>query len=345
MQYIPPSQRLQRARNKVTRKDLVEDWNQLLDVDVDYVLYGVPVIGGHRHTDCGSDSDTSSIFSDLSGDSSIKDVYSRMQDNLSVEYMIQDNKRKILQKEETLSLLKQAGGGRSRAKRELQRLKDENRSLLRRSDLLDKRWDQMRYSPHLLMDVRKNDIYWFGLPSDLRMYIYQCCLVDQPIPVPDRFLEALEGCLPYESLAAQIFANLHNRQSLISYVTVPIVKIQSKFPGLYVHLRDTLRLNVFEDFVRPLIFNSLCYALEKHASDGVALELLDILVLSMAYRELDKVLLDDFLINVLAQTYYKFFGNEVGQVKRQVIEVRFKLVELLESMRHKRAGSLQLVAT
>ncbi|CAR28422.1 ZYRO0F03608p [Zygosaccharomyces rouxii] len=343
MQYIPPSQRLFNARHKVTRKDLVEDWDQLLDVDVDYGLYGVPLIGSRRRTGSSSESDTSSIFSDLSGDSSIMDVYSRMQDNLSIEYVIQDNKKKILREEEALSLLKQSGGGRSRAKHELQRLKEENRSLLRRRDLLDARWNQIRFSPYLLMEAKRDGLYWFGLPSDLRIHIYECCLDDVPVPAPDRFLNALKDCVPNEPLALQVFANLQNRQSLSSHAAIPNAKIQSKFPGLHFHLQNTLKLNVFEDFIKPLIFHSLCHALEQHAADGVALELLDILVLSMPHQELDTVLLDDFLMNVLAQTHHKFFGDESAQVRRQVVEIKFDLIELLESMRQTKADSLQPV--
>lgn len=343
MQYIPPSQRLFNARHKITREDLVEDLDQLLDVDVDCGLYGVPLIGGRRRADSASESDTSSIFSDLSGDSSIADVYSRMQDNLSIEYVIQENKRKIVQEEESLVLLKQSGGGRSRAKRELQRLKDENRSLLRRRDILDARWDQIRYSPYLLMEARRDDLYWFGLPSDLRMYIYQCCLIDVPTAPPDRLLNALKNCAPYESLALQISANLRARESLYSHAVVPDTKIQSKFPGLHFHLRDILKLDIFKDFIKPLIFHSLCHALEKHAADGIALELLDILVLSMPHQQLDTVLLDDFLMNVLMQTHHKFFDDKVAQVKRQIVEIKFDLIELLESMRQKKADSLQPV--
>lgn len=126
-------------------------------------------------------------------------------------------------------------------------------------------------------------------------------------------------------------------------MAIPNAKIQSKFPGLHFHLQDTLKLDVFEDFVKPLIFHSLCHALEKHAADGVALELLDILVLSMPHQQLDTVLLDDFLMNVLAQTHHKFFGDEAAQVKKQIVEIRFELVELLESMRQKKANSLQPV--
>lgn len=344
MQYTPPSQRLFNARHRVTTKDLQNDWDQLSDVDVDYGLYGVPLIGHTRErAGSSSESDASSIFSDISGDSSMADIYTRMQDNLSVEYVIQDNKKKISEEEDALHLLTQGGGGKSRAKRELQKLKEENRSLLKRRDLLDRRWDQVTFSPHLLMEVRRDGLYWFGLPSELRTFIYGCCLVDAPLPPTDRLFHALRSCLLNDVLTLQVFANFQHRHSLPSHTVVANAKIQSKYPGLHFHLQNTLKLDVFKDFVQPLIFHSLCQGLEQHAADGVALELLDILVVSMPYQELDSVLLDDFLMDVLAQTHFKFFGDEQMQVKGEILGINFELVKSLESMRQRRAHSLQLV--
>lgn len=338
MHYVPPSQRLFQSRHRVSRKDL-KDCDLVLDVDVDARLYGVPLVGPHAMNFSGSESEASSIFSEISSDSAM-DICSRMQSNLSVECVIQDNKKRISQEEQTLRLLTQDGGGRSQAKHELQRLKDENRCLLRRRDLLERRWCQVRNSSALLIESRRNGLYWFGLPADLRVSIYQCCLTQVPKYENDRLFEVLCKCLDDNCLAQQMFCNLRHRQSLSSHIAIVTAKLHSHYPGLLFHLQTILQLDVLHDFVQPLLYHSICNALEQHAADGIALELLDILVVSMPFHELDTVLLDDLLIAVLAQTHYKFFSDKIDEFKRQLKNVRFELVTALESMRQRKIGAL-----
>lgn len=338
MPYIPPSQRLFQSRHRVSRKDLRE-CDLILDVEVDASLYGVPLVGSQAMNVSGNESEASSIFSELSSDSAM-DICSRMQSKVSVEYVIQDNKKRITQEEQTLQLLTQNGGGRSRAKHELQRLKDENRCLLRRRDLLDQRWSEVRDSSALLIEARRDGLFWFGVPADLRIPIYQVCLMQVPNYGKDQMFKALHKCLDNESLATQIFCNLRHRHSLSDHSATVNAKLQSHYPGLLFHLTTILKLDVLQDFVRPLLYHSICNALDQHAADGIALELLDILVISMPFHELDAVLLDDFLISVLAQTHYKFFSDKTTEVKRQLEGVRFELVTVLESMRQRKVGAL-----
>nr|CAI6620284.1 ADM_HP1_G0035360.mRNA.1.CDS.1 [Saccharomyces cerevisiae] len=233
-EYVPPSQRLFHSRHRITRNDLKEealhsgttDWTTILDTTIDkdtnLISYAVPIIDNfaipransqgspvapspnHRSTMYSSSSSSaSSVFSDglfnpnnnrnSSGSSSL---VIRPQKNLSVDSLIQENKRKINSEKESLSLIANNNDEtlcthtdpsiqnliKSETKRNILNLKFQNRNLFRRELKLEKFWSNLR-SCHtsgdetdLLLVISKHNLYWFGIPNDFRLPIYKRCL-------------------------------------------------------------------------------------------------------------------------------------------------------------------------
>ena len=232
--YVPPSQRLFHTRHRITREDLKEeplrvgttDWTTILDTTIDkdtnLISYAVPIIDNFsipraNSQECAaaltpnnrstiyssSSSSASSVFSDglftantnrnSSGSSSL---VIKPQKNLSVDSLIQENKRKINNEKESLSLISSNKNEtlcsstdpsiqnliRSQTKRNILNLKFQNRNLFRRELRLEKFWSNLR-SHHtsdddsdLLLVIKKHNLYWFGIPNDFRLPIYKRCL-------------------------------------------------------------------------------------------------------------------------------------------------------------------------
>lgn len=356
--YIPPNRKLFNSRHKLTRRELqsssgVEvDWSTTLDVSLDedssWMLYGVPVVGSvsrsERHTR------SSTISSDSGEDLFEPDLRSRLQSNLSLESLIQENKKRISAHHESLELINTSGHNaaaiKTTAKQEIAKLKDRNSHLFGRAELLQEQWDKVR-SCHdqtvLLIEIGKNGLYWFGIPSDLRPVVYRCCLyqLDGPPPLGKVFSSIVQ-CCGDEILATQIFQNVRRSFPFITDPGSPLgqvdaveARISSKYPGLHYHLTQTLKLNLIDAFVRPFLINALVYAFSSHAMRGVAMELLDVVVLAVYHHDLSWFLLDEFLFNVLEQTHFKFFSESKQELEQQLEDIRFELADVLEQSRWK----------
>lgn len=377
--YIPPSQRLFKSRHRITRRDLQNlsdsetDWSTVLDLPIDtdsqLISYAVPVLGvpvmeqhqdssrSNRSTMCSQSSYTSSTSSIFD-----PDLEAKMQGNLSLESLIQENKKRISQHEDSLNLFSSLKKGenvnllKTETKRDVLRLKYENRHLLFRENALEKLWLKIRSCKDrtiLLIEIRRNGLYWFGLPGDIRYYVYHCCLyqIDHigSSPIDNgRVSRSIQRCVKNEKLSLQINANLCRNASWLNahevapspYANAIEAKIYAQYSGLHYHLRETLKLNIFQDFVQPLVINSLANALNFHSMDKIGLELLDVIIISMYHKELNSFLLDDFLFSVLNQTHFKFFSSDIKDIKLQLDNPQFELVEILETLRQKHGAAV-----
>ncbi|CAI4047341.1 hypothetical protein SUVZ_12G1030 [Saccharomyces uvarum] len=276
--YVPPSQRLFHARHRITRDDLKDeplhmgstDWTTILDTAVDkdssLISYTVPIIdnfaipranslespaastrNNKSTVYSSSSSSVSSVFSDglftpntnknSSGSSSL---VIRPQKNLSVDSLIQENKRRINDEKASLSLIANNNNEslsthsdlsiqnqiRSQTKRNILNLKFQNRNLFRRELKLEKFWDNLRnyhtsdVDGDLLLVIRKHNLYWFGIPNDFRLPIYKRCLyhhIEQDDPTSfsqhdkNPLYSAIRNCCnneEQETLSRAIFINL-----------------------------------------------------------------------------------------------------------------------------------------
>ncbi|KAL3228478.1 hypothetical protein RNJ44_02423 [Nakaseomyces bracarensis] len=310
-----------------------------------------------------------------------------MQRNISVDSLIQENNKRISEHRDSLALLKEYDTNErteshrssreyhqsgielleTETKRELRRLRYENRTLLMREDVLTKQWAHIRQCPDdgaLLLTLRKKQLYWFGIPADLRFKIYKLCLYsDRQLPstiTPESRagLNTLYRLLRGDkTLAVQIMANINKEVPWLfndgsgaqgsgavaraptqhTDVAVLETKLYGAFPGLYYHLRDKLQLNLFEHFMKPLLRTVLLKALSHNARDGVSLELLDILVVSLHYHELEHVLLSQMLSATLEQCHYKFFHSAIAH---EISSTELDIVKFLETLRRPHADHL-----
>lgn len=370
--YIPPSQRLFRARHRVSRRDLQHlssteaDWSTVLDLSIDsdsqLISYTVPVIGSRfvepqqPFVDAKSQSNRSTLCSECSFLSNSTDTSSvfdpnlkqKMQGNLSLESLMQENKKKIYKRQESIDLFKSLRKNvevdrlAEETKREVLKLRYENKHLLVREKELEKSWQAIREQDNsmLLLNIRSQGMYWFGIPGDLRESIYRACLYDYAVKKANnkKLLQNISGCFSDEKLASQIYSNMcrHvdwlNEEVQCRFTKIIETRLQQQFGGLYYHLKDTLKISIFADFIKPLLVNSISNALKEHTRDEISLELLDILVFSAYNKTLETVLLDDLLFVLLARTYYKFFGDKLA-FKTQLESITIDLVDVLEAIR------------
>ncbi|CCD24294.1 Mlo50p NDAI_0C06350 [Naumovozyma dairenensis CBS 421] len=323
----------------------------------------------NRHISYSQESiSESSIFSTPS-------LASRLRNNISVDSLIQENKRRISDQMDSLNMFVDNKETdiidddniethhnnqlttiiRRQTNQDLLKLKYDNRHLLKRKFQLDKIWNNIRKSwkdGTILITLKSLNMYWFGLPVDLRFHIYQLCLYDiytgESIQHSNKMYQALSQCIKLDTLAKKIWLNLSREENGINCilnsnntnnVNISSTIIESKFftfyQGLYYHLRDHLKLNILQDFIIPLLRKSLYSCLSTHANDGMALELLDIFIFSMYYNQLSNVVLIDFLFAVLEQTYFKFFNHDLIEFINQLksINNNLDLVQILESLR------------
>lgn len=351
-QYVPPSRRLFNSRHRVSRQELRGlsdvriDWSMTLDESIEedsLISYAVPVVGFDPRL---------SILSSESGDSLFEpDLSTQMQSNMSLESLIQENKKRISASQEELELFKVAGDQtlKNSAKEEVSKLQGENAQLFQRSKVLQERWAQVRRSHDrtvLLIEIGKNGLQWFGIPADLRFRVYQCCLylLPESHEPRDSLYSAILQCCADESLSAQIHGNIKRSVPFLMDGEIPLEqskliesRISSSYPGLYYHLTVILKWDLMKDFVQPLLLNSLCNCLKSHT---IAWELIDILVFSAYYRELQRIIADEFLMGVLEQTHFKFFSDKPANVQHQLQHFRIDLVELLEHLRRSHGQAL-----
>ncbi|CAI4045876.1 hypothetical protein SKDZ_12G1020 [Saccharomyces kudriavzevii ZP591] len=284
--YVPPSQRLFHTRHRITRDDLKEeplnagvtDWTTILDTTIDkdtnLISYAVPIINNfaipRAHSQgqpatstpnnkstvySSTSSSASSVFSDglftpninrnSSGSSSLVIT---SQKNLSVDSLIQENKRKINNERESLSVIANNNKEtlcthtdpsiqnqiKSQTKRNILNLKFQNRKLFRRELKLEKFWDNLR-SYHtsdddgdLLLVIRKHNLYWFGIPNDFRLPIYWRCLyhyselgetASSSLCTKSPLYMAIKNCCnndEQEALSRTIFINLTKKVSWLN---------------------------------------------------------------------------------------------------------------------------------
>lgn len=377
--YIPPGQRLFRSRHRVTRRDLQNlsdsetDWSTVLDLPIDtdsqLISYAVPVLGvpvmeqyqdynqSNRSTMCSESSYISSASSVFDSD-----LETKMQGNLSLESLIQENKKRISEHEDSLNLFSSLKKGenvnilKTETKRDVQRLKYENRHLLFREHALEKLWSKIRSCKDrtiLLIEISRNGLYWFGLPGDIRDYIYHCCLyridyISSTSIEKGRVYSSIQRCIKNDKLSLQINTNISRNASWLDgyavssspYAHAIEARIYAQYSGLHYHLKEILKLNIFKDFVQPLVVNSLANALNFHSRDKIGLELLDVIIISMYHKDLNNFLLNDFLFCVLNQTHFKFFSNDFRDIKIQLDNPQFELVEILETLRQKHGAAV-----
>ncbi|QLQ79288.1 hypothetical protein HG537_0B06360 [Torulaspora globosa] len=346
--YIPPNRKLFNSRHKLTRRELqnsLVDWSTALDVSLDedssLILYGVPVVGSVYTR-------SSTISSDSGEDLFEPDLRSRLQSNLSLESLIQENKKRISTHHESLELINSKGHNavsiKMSTKQEIEKLKDRNTHLFGRAQLLQEQWDKVRRCRDptvLLIEIGKNGLYWFGIPSDLRPAVYRCCLHQLGGSAPvGKLFDAISECCRDKILATQIYHHIRRNFSFITELGDPLTqanaveaRLLSKYPGLHYHLTQILKLNLIDGFVRPFLINSLVYAFSSHAMHGVGMELLDIVVVAVYYRDLSRFMLDEFLFNVLEQTHFKFFNETKHELAQQLENIRFELAHTLEQSR------------
>ncbi|QLL31774.1 hypothetical protein HG536_0B06420 [Torulaspora globosa] len=355
--YIPPNRKLFNSRHKLTRRELQSssaaevDWSTTLDVSLDedssLILYAVPVVGSVSRCGRSEDRTRSSTMSSDSGEDLFEpDLRSRLQSSLSLESLIQENKKRISAHHESLDLINSTGHNaasiKTSAKQEIAKLRDRNTHLFGRAELLQEQWDKVRrcHDPTvLLIEIGKNGLYWFGIPSDLRPAVYRCCLYQLGGSPPlGKVFDAMARCCADEILAAQIYQNIRRIFPFITDPDSPLrqanaveARLSSKYPGLHYHLTQTLKLNLIDAFVRPFLINALIYAFSSHASIGM--ELLDVVVLAVYYRDLGRFMLDEFLFSVLEQTHFKFFSDRKQEVEQQLTNIRFELADVLEESR------------
>lgn len=354
--YIPPSQRLFRSRHTVTRRELQSgsageiDWSTALDVslgqDSSLILYAVPMLGGVSRGDDGTRNSMISTYSDE--ELFEPDLRSKLQSNLSLESLIQENKRRISAHHDSLTLINSAGQNaasiKSSARQEIAKLRDRNMHLFGRAGVLQELWDTVRRCRDptlLLIEIGKNGLYCFGIPSDLRPAVYQCCLMPLSEPAARNCVsDAIDRCCADDTLATQLYSNIRRSFPFLTDPQGPLLqadafeaRLVSKYPGLHYHLTQTLQMNIIEQFVRPLLVNSFVYALNTHAVDRVGMELLDLVVLAVYHHDLGRLMLDEFLFNVLTQTHFKFFSERLPEVEQQLKEIQFELVDVLEASR------------
>lgn len=366
--YEPPCRKLFRSRHRLTRRELqgplpgLVDWSTALDVSIDedssVVLYGVPVVGCRERNEDETRYSTISSYSDE--DLFEPDLRTKLQSNLSLESLIQENKKLISAHQESLGMFNTAEHHvesiKSSAKLEIARLKDRNMHLFGRAGLLQEKWEKIRQcrdSSILLIEIGKNGLYWFGIPSDLRNAVYQLCLYQLNLPVPQGPLyDAVARCCGDELLAKQIYKNIRRNFPFLTDPEAPLAqsdaiqaRLSSKYPGLHYHLTQTLKLKLIPDFVRPLLINSFVHALESHTTDRIGMELLDVVVLSMYYRDLDRLMADEFLFYVLEQTHFKFFGETPEEVQQQLDDIQVNLIDVLEASRRNHGNFIADPAT
>lgn len=347
-QYVPPSRRLFKSRHRVSRRELqgLIDWTTTLDESIEedsLISYAVPVVGGESRF---------SVLSSESGESLFEpDLRTQLQRNMSLESLIQENKKRISANQEDLELFIAARNPSlsNSARDQVSKLQCENAQLFNRGKILQERWAQVRRCNDngiLLIEIGKNGLQWFGIPADLRQQIYRCCLyqVAEACEPRDELYRAILQCCGEKQLAAQIYGNMRRNAPFLMDEKLPVEqsklvdsRIASLYPGLHYHLTITLQWDLIHDFVRPLLLNSLCAGLR---SQTISWELLDVIVFSAYYRELSRLITDEFLLGTLEQTYYKFFSDEPVQVQQQLQHIRIDFVELLEYLRRKYGQSL-----
>lgn len=366
------------------------DWTTVQDVVVkeDFINYAVPVINGGAaahaapyKTSGSPTSSASSVFSavDRYSNGTVESLVEgmdpvlkyNMQRNISVDSLIQENNKRISEHRDSLALLQEydaterAESNRTaldyhqsgielletETRRELRRLRYENRVLLQREDVLTRRWQQVRDAEGqsdgaLLISVRKQNLYWFGIPTDLRLRVYRLCLYsDRALPPQKPHLQhlgaRLYSLLGDRAIVPQILANINTEvpwlftaspqtQTQHTDVAVLETKLYGAFPGLYYHLRDKLQLNIFEQFMKPLLRTQLLRIIHQ---DVASLELLDILVVSLHYHELENVLLGRMLQALLTQCHFKFFHEDVQHIIAQISNLDIDVFRFLEDLR------------
>ncbi|QLG74889.1 hypothetical protein HG535_0H02160 [Zygotorulaspora mrakii] len=378
--YVPPSQKLFNSRHRISRRDLQQfsnlntDWTTVLDVPIDFdsqlISYAVPVIGDVSQQPTKTHSSVSkrstancskySISSDYTDTSSVfePDLKIRMLGNVSLESLVQENKEKISSRQESIDLFESTGQHdeaqrlKRATKKEDLKLRCENRQLLVREDFLAKKWEAIRKDDdyeRLLFAMRASGIFWFGVPGDIRRPIYAKCLYDCDVThIQNRELyENISKCLKGDDrLSRQIYSNLSrslewfNTNSPCKFSKVLETRLQQKFSGLYYHLKETVKKSIFSEFLKPLIVNGITNAIRDHHQDELGLEILDVLIFSMYTRELETVILDDFLSNMLMQTYHKFFSNDSEVFDKQLLNIKVEPVQVLEAIRQKHGKSI-----
>ncbi|CCC72034.1 hypothetical protein NCAS_0J00550 [Naumovozyma castellii] len=362
---------------ETTRTDWTTAHDITIDTDSELIAYAVPFIvpmttnkkasssstasfsqnGNTRSTVYSARSSSflseSSIFSSNTYETNEEDSLSyKLRKNISVDSLIQDNKRRMAEHEESLQIFKESTTLQRQASRDLQKLKYANRALLRRKYQLDLIWNDVKQNwddDTILMTIRKRSLAWFGLPVELRFSIYNLCLYDTPSSretVQSDLYIVIERCVKMRAMARRIwfnFKNYGNVNWLLENQTTPSnldsshstieMKFFQRYQGLYYHLRDHLKLNIFIDFLKPLLWSSLIKGLNGHFYDGIALELLDILIFANYYNELSNKLLNEILFAVLDQCYFKFFVNDFNELQYQLNMFKPDLVQILEAIR------------
>lgn len=286
-----------------------------------------------------------------------------MQRNISVDSLIQENNKRMSEHRDSLALLReydaQSGGGggaemlETEARRELRKLRYENRTLLQREDALTKLWQEVRDCSDdgaLLITLRKRNLYWFGIPADLTQKVYKICLYSDcrrppPLPLANQVLQKLLGD---RVLGMQVLANINKELPWLfdsrnetagtdANAAVLETNLYGQFPGLYYHLKDKLQVNILEQFMKPLLRTTTLRILNRNQG---GLELLDILVVSLHYHELENVLLAQMLPAILEQCHFKFFHGTLAALINEMNTADLDVYRLLESLRKPHTDTL-----
>lgn len=228
------------------------------------------------------------------------------------------------------------------------KFKYHNRKLIRRSQQCAEQWSTISNklaSEDLLIEVRRRELYWDGIPWELRNKVYNTCLIkidpNNLDKMDDPLLNQLQKSISkvFFQRSEEIFYNLVKRSSLLNN-KIQNYNMLSEFektrPDLYFHIVVTLELDPIEEFLRPLLLHSLTNCIEKPQDDPgyeeLVVRLFDVLILQSYYQELDNALnkMEQFLIR---ENSYKFFGSK-REVREMVRCCTIDLYLLLEHLRN-----------
>ena len=212
-----------------------------------------------------------------------------------------------------------------------------------------------------MLALRKHHVYWFGIPSDLRLKVYKLCLYQDGVAPPVHSLgAALCKRLGDVNIVKQIIANINKEVPWLlrisgtgsksqdsrtspsekSQAAVLETKMYGSYPGLYYHLKDKLHLDICEQFMKPLLRTVLLRILYQCPHDVATLELLDIVVVSMHYHELQTVLLDQMLNAILQECHFKFFHETLHAINNEIKSTELDVFRFLETLRKPHAEHL-----
>lgn len=221
-------------------------------------------------------------------------------------------------------------------KLEVQKLKFENRRLVRTDLESQKRWDMIKHvsQEDILIEVRRNNLIYHGIPWQMRPLIYDLCLMkdartEHVAPFLDKWRVKLDKLL--EDRSDEIFANLCTRSKWLTTGKASVANFyetfESQFEALYYHITVILRLDPTRDFIWPLMVETLCDVVENGPRE-LSMRLLDIFILTSYYHELDSVL-DRIWPFVLRNHSYRFFGSQ-EDINKSIKSVHIDLPLLLQ---------------